>query len=405
MPIFTYQVRDASGRNDTGTLTANDVDEASGSLRKDGKIIISLQERSSDARAAETPPPQIGRIKRDDVIFLANQLAVMVETGVPLADALDSIVRQMRNADLKAVLKDICEQVKSGVEFSAALSRYPKVFSNLFVSLMRASEASGTMGTMLQRVSEYMRQERDTRKKIKGAMTYPVLMLSFCTLVIVAMLVFVLPRFQKIYDARDVILPLPTRFLLALSSGIALYWPYLLVGFAGAALAACYWFRSGAGRIMVDALRIHLPVIGPMCRKACLARSLRTMATMVSTGVGILEGLTLAAQVSGNHFFSCVWRQVAERVKGGESMSDALFENELIPSTVSQMISAGERSGRLGVVMDRVAQFCEDDLSISVKTVTSVIEPIMIVVMGLIVGGLAIALLLPVFSISNVAAH
>ena len=401
MPRFAYQTRDASGQSHTGVLEALSLDDATRTLRRPGAIVVDVRPQGPASTFAA--PPR--RVRHDEIIFFANQLAVMVDTGVNLTEALDSIAEQSENLALKAVVRDLSDEVKGGTEFSAALEKYPKIFNGLFVALMKASEASGTMGQMLQRVSDYMTQEREIRKRIKGAMTYPVCMLIFCVLVVVAMLVFVLPRFQKIYAGKSAVLPLPTRLLLGLSSAIVTYWPFILVGLAGLAFGLYLYFRSPGGRLLVHRTRISFPLIGSMYRKAYLARSLRTMGAMVSSGVGVLEGLEITAQASGNDVYAGIWRGLAERVKEGATISESLYDCRRIPRTISQMLEAGERTGKLGMVMDRVAKFCEDDLKVSVKTVTALIEPIMIVIMGCVIGGIAMALLLPIFSISKVIAH
>jgi len=398
---FAYQIRDASGQSRTGTVEAFSLDEASRMLRKPGTIIVDVRPEGEAPTLTGLPK----RIKRDEIIFFANQLAVMVDTGVNLTEALDAIAEQSEAPSVKAVVRELSDEVKGGTEFSAALAKHPKVFNGLFVALMRASEASGTMGEMLQRISEYMTQEREIRKRIKGAMTYPACMLIFCVLVVTGMLVFVLPRFQKIYAGKRAVLPLPTRALLGLSSAIVTYWPFLLVALAGLGVILYLYVRSPAGRLLAHRIRISIPLIGPMYRKAYLARSLRTMGAMMSSGVGVLEGLEITAQATGNEVYAGIWRDLAERVKEGATISESLYDCRRIPRTISQMLEAGERTGKLGLVMNRVAKFCEDDLKISVKTVTSLIEPIMIVVMGFIIGGIAMALLLPIFSISKVMAH
>ncbi|NLW87355.1 MAG: type II secretion system F family protein [Planctomycetes bacterium] len=357
---------------------------------------------ASPSAAVYAPRPK--KVKQDDVIFITTQLAVMIDTGVPLTEALDSIADQTDHTGVKAMISDISNQVKAGVEFSAALEAYPKAFGKLFVALMKASEASGTMGEMLIRGSDYMQQERETRKRVLGAMIYPVCMLSFCMLVVVALLIFVLPRFEKIYAGKDAILPAPTRFLLGLSNSLVTYWPLILGVLAVVIGGGVYYFRTSGGRLIADKLRLTLPLFGGMYRKASLARSLRTMATMVSTGVSMLDGLLITAQSSGNLLYEKLWLDLCDSVKEGSSLSDELAKCDLVPRTITQMISAGERTGRLGDVMVRIAVFCEDDLKVAVKTITTMIEPVMIIVMGLLVGGIAMALLLPVFSVSKIMA-
>jgi len=233
-------------------------------------------------------------------------------------------------------------------------------------------------------------------------MIYPACMMGFCVLVVVGLLVFVLPRFEKIYSGKGAVLPLPTRMLLAASNGIVHYWMYILGGLAAVITAAVAYFRSESGRRVGDRIKISTPIMGPMFRKACMARGFRTMATMVSTGVAMLDGLEITAKVSANYFYSRIWRRVADSVEQGAALTQEMYDDPLIPRTISQMIDAGERTGKLDMVMDRVARFCEEDLKVAVKTVTSLIEPIMIIFMGLIVGGIAMALLLPIFNMSKV---
>jgi len=354
------------------------------------------------ARPVSRSSGPLKKIKQEDIVFFANQLAVMVDTGVPLSDALDSIVNSSDHSGVVAMVNDLSEQVKGGVEFSVALESHRKHFSELFISLMRASEASGRMGDMLERCTKYMMQDRDTRKQIKGAMIYPACMMGFCVLVVVGLLVFVLPRFEKIYSGKGAVLPLPTRVLLTISRSMVAYWPFIFGGLAVAIIGLAIYFRSPSGRRFGDKLKISVPVVGNMFRKSCMARSFRTMATMVSTGVAMLEGLDITARVSGNYYFARLWRRVAGSVEEGAVLSREMYEDPLIPRMIAQMIDAGERTGKLDLVMDRVAQFCEDDLKIAVKTLTSMIEPAMIIFMGLVVGGIAMALLLPVFNMSKV---
>jgi type IV pilus assembly protein PilC len=355
---------------------------------------------ATDAAAPNINPAR-AKAKRDEVIFFTTQLAIMVETGVTLSEALDALADQTTEPVFKAVVSDLSSQVKGGVEFSAALEKYPRIFTRMFVALMKASEASGQMGTMLKRAADYMGQERETLKKIRGAMIYPICMMVFCTLVVIGLLIFILPRFEKIYSGKGAVLPLPTRFLLALSHGMTDYWFLLLPGVAALATGFYFFNRSEAGKRFMDTVRIRLPMVGVMYRKAYLARGLRTLGTMISTGVALLEGLEITSRIAGNRHFQAVWEAVAENAKQGGSITEELLKHKLVPGTITHMISAGERTGQLASVMNRVADFCEEDVKIAVKSVTSMIEPLMIIVMGIVIGGIAMALLLPVFSMSK----
>ncbi len=219
------------------------------------------------------------------------------------------------------------------------------------------------------------------------------------------MLILVLPKFEKIYAGKAEILPLPTRLLLGLSRGIMENWALIIAGIIMAAIAGWSYVHSESGRLLLDRIRINMPILGKMYRNAYLARSLRSLATMVSSGVSMLEGLAITARVSGNWFYKDVWNSLAEEVEKGSMLADHLSTSPFVPRTISQMIRAGEKTGHLAGVLDRCAEFCEDELKASIKTVTSMIEPLMIIVMGLVIGGIAIALLLPVFGISRVVAY
>ena len=380
----------------TGVMDARNGSEAAERLSAQGKTLVSVQ--------AETANPLRGlkRIKTDDTIYFATQLAVMVDTGVPLSEALDSIGESSEHPGMKAMVGDLAEQVKGGMEFSSALSKYQKIFGNLFVSLVRASEASGTMGSMLKRASEYMATARDTRKQVKGALIYPACMMVFCVLVVVGLLVFVLPRFEGIYAGKGKALPTPTRMLMDASRFIIGNWHFLLFGTLGTIGGLVYAVRTPEGRKIKDKLLIQMPMFGPLFKKACLARSLRTMSTMVTTGVAMLEGLEITSAVSGNYVYETLWNDLIERVRQGGTLAEELFSRPLVPRTIAQMIDAGERTGQLGPVMDRVAGFCEEELKVTIKALTGMIEPIMIIVMGTVVGGIAMALLLPIFKMSSV---
>ena len=356
--------------------------------------------RSADPSAPNIDPAR-AKAKRDEVIFFTTQLAIMVDTGVTLSEALDVLADQTTEPTFKAVVSDLSSQVKAGVEFSAVLEKYPRIFTRMFVALMKASEASGQMSTMLKRAADYMGQERETLKKIRGAMIYPICMMVFCTLVVIGLLVFILPRFEKIYSGKGATLPTPTRMLLAMSHGLTDYWFLLLPAVAALATGLYFFSRGEAGKHFMDTVRIRLPMVGVMYRKAYLARGLRTLGTMISTGVALLEGLEITSRIAGNRHFKDIWEAVAEHAKQGGSITEELIKHPLVPPTIAHMISAGERTGQLANVMNRVADFCEEDVKIAVKSVTSLIEPLMIIIMGIIIGGIAMALLLPVFSMSK----
>lgn len=402
MPNYVYQGRDTSGGSVAGRIQAASLQEAGRLLRADGKIILDLHEQSG----VEGPPvAAVQRVRRDDVMQLTHQLAVMVDTGVPLTEALDGIAEQTAHTGVQALVRDIGDQVKGGMPLSDALSRHPKHFNNLYLATVRASEATGRMGSMLHQLSEYLRGQREMRKQIRGAMVYPLVMLAFSLLVLVTMLGFILPRFRAIYAGKEAVLPAPTRFLLGLGDFVSGQWLALLGGVTVAGVAAAWYLGSPGGRRMLDAVRLHVPLAAPMYQKLYVSRALRTLATMITSGVTLLDGLEITAAVVGNTFHREMWLRIRERLKEGRTLTDELFASRLVPHGVAQMVASGEKSGRLASVMERVADYCETDLRIGIKALTGLIEPAMIVLMGAFVGAVAIALLLPVFSISKVVAH
>ncbi len=406
MARFAYHVRNGSGASAEGVLTAASLPEAMRTLRNDGNIIVDLHEQAGAGRTPEQAAAAVApKAKRDEVIFFANQLAIMVDTGVPLPEALDSIAEQSASPGFRAMLTDISADVKGGAPLSAALGKFPKAFNPLFVSMVKASEASGTMGKMLVRVARYLEEQRKVVKRVKGACAYPVAMLGFCVLVLIAMLVFILPRFEKIYMGKSAVLPLPTTILLNSSKFLVSYWPFILVALAAAVVGWVLFCRKPQGRLFMDKLRLNVPVLGPMFRKSYLARSLRTLATMIATGVNMLDALDITAEVAGNEYYRRVWLSLKEQVQQGSGLAEEMRKHPLLPRNVAQMVAAGERTGKLGMVLDRVAGFCEEELDTAVRTATSFIEPVMIIVMGFIVGGIAMSLLLPVFSLSKIVGH
>ncbi len=406
MATYRYKARDARGELMTGLLRATSVAEAGGMLRSESKFVVSLDEvdEAKAESAQQKARRKAGRIKRDDVISFAHQLAAMIDTGVPLSEALECIAEQCENAAFAEVLNEVYSHVQGGGELSAALKQYPKIFPPVMTSLVRASEASGTMGMMLDRVSGYLTKERQTAKKIKNALTYPAIMLIMITGVTVGLLVFVLPKFTTIFAQRGAALPLPTQLLIFLSSAVTEYWWAWLVGIVAAIAGFVFAGRTERGRRLIDRFKLTCPVLGDLFRKLYLTRAMRTMGTMIDAGVPILDMVAIVRDVTSNRWYEDLWDDLHERMQRGSQLSDGLFESPLIPRSISQMVYAGEKSGRLGVTMNKIAEFTELEFDEQVKTTTSLIEPAMTASMGVIIGFIAIALLLPIFTVGNVVA-
>jgi len=350
------------------------------------------------------------RIKSSDLILFATQLAVMLDSGVVLSDALDAIAEQAGDARFKAIILNISERVKGGDNFSKALAAYPCIFSNMFISMVKASEASGTMVDMLTVLTGYLNFEAETRKRIKGAMTYPIIMVLMAIAATGTLMFFVLPRFMRIYESRGAELPKLTRVLVAGSRILGNV--ELMTGIITTAIVVggflYYWSGTTTGRRVIDHIKVHIPVIGSMFVDMVVTRSMRIMATMVNTGVRLLDAIQVIQGSVDNYSFQKLWAEVHQRIQDGYQLSEAILIAEgsnLIAPGIIQMLRAGEKSGRLGEVCDKVSVFYEKKLEASIRNVMTMIEPLMITVLGAIIGTLAIALLLPVFRISSVIAH
>ena len=406
---YAYKARNSSGEVVTGTLAAASPEDVGARLRAEGLYPFAI-DRSALRVAPKLDDAQVRRneaakrVRREDVIAFAQQISVMLETGVPLSEALDSFRKQAPRQEFRQVLKVLCDDIDSGQSLSAAMAKWPRVFPGMMISLMKASEASGTLATMLGRVGDYLGQERRTVKQIKGALSYPIFMIISGIGITVFLMAFVLPRFAKIYDQRSATLPTPTKVLLGLSEFVTTQYMYYGPGLVIAVVLLVLWMRRPSGRRSADWLRLHFPVLKGMFGQLYLTRATRTMATLLSAGVSVLDVIDICRGVTGNVYYDDLWDAMEQGVREGRQVSDAVFESAIIPSNVASMISAGERSGRLPQVMERIADFSQEELDAAVSRVTAFIEPLMIVIMGVIIGGVALALLLPIFSMGRVMA-
>ena len=393
---YQYRVKDPLGNVLEGNLEAGSVEEATQQLRRDGFSVLEVQE--GDGAVAPLFPR---RIRKNDVIYKTSQLAIMVDTGITLSAALDGICQQEQNPTLKRVLDDLKKSVEAGQDFSTALARHPKLFDRTYVSLVRSSEATGSLGTMLDRIAGYLRKELETRGKIRAAMAYPAVMLVMAIGVTIFLLSYVLPKFTPLFTRQGAKLPLPTKIMMTVSDYLTGYW-YVWVALTVALVVGFVFGRkTPRGRIVWDWFKINAPLIGPLFRKVTISRSIRTLGTMIASGVPMLDALRLCSEVAGNYFYEQLWIHVQDRVSSGDQICDALAGNPLFPPMLVQMISSGEQTGKLDSVLERVSTYFDHEVETSVKTVTSMIEPIMITLMGVVVGGIGMALMLPIFQLSK----
>jgi len=350
------------------------------------------------------------KVKCDELISFATQLSVMLDSGVVLSEALDAISNQCNPGIFKQVLEDIAGKITSGDNFSSALSRYPKVFGTMFISMVHASEVSGKMSEMLEVLSGYLSADAETRKRVKSAMIYPVVMLLMSIAATGSLMFFVLPRFASIYDAKGASLPKLTQMLVGFSTvlGDAKIMTIAMTLMITGGFGIYYWRQTESGQKAMDWFQIHLPIFSGMFIDSVLTRSMRIMSTMIKTGVSLLDTLEVMKMSCGNYYFNRLWSVTDTKIRDGYQLSESILlapYSELVAPGIIQMLRAGEKSGQLADVCDRVSLFYEKKLQASIKTATSLIEPVMIIIMGGVIGTIAIALLLPVFRISSVMAH
>jgi type IV pilus assembly protein PilC len=416
MPSFTYSARDGSGSLVNGTISAASIAEASKLLRAEGKYPTAVQpadqtgDEGGGAAAAASAASAAGvtgkgvKISRADVIQFSTQLAIMVETGVTLSEALDCIAAQTRKTNVKRVVDDIARIVQGGGDFSSALARHPRSFPRLYVALIKASEKSGMMAKLLIRATTYLRDEAEILRRVKGALTYPGIMLAFALTTTTFLLAFVLPKFTSIYANKGAALPLPTKILMGMSDFLVGHWMALIAGIATTCVLGYLYFQTEGGSRIGHWIQINTPLLGRMFRKLHLARTLRMVGTMAGAGVNLVDAVHTAQELCGNSYFRDLWGRVSEQIQAGKQLSEPLFQSSLVPRGISQMLHSGEKSGKLSQVMEQVSGYAEDELKEQITELTRYIEPAMIVAMGMIIGGVALALLLPIFTISRVVA-
>ena len=403
MPQFRYEVKTRAGQSAAGTVAAGNLQEAAQQLRAQGSFILQLAEdkaAGAGGRSLRDINLSLGPSQKDVQAFTA-QLAVMVRAGISLRAALEGIADQTENPKFQKILRTIQADVESGKPFSQALARYPKQFSPLYVNMVRASELSGGFSKMLDRIAAYLTQQIETVQQVRGAMIYPGIIGGLAVGVTVFLLTFVLPRFTVIFAGKEEALPTPTKLLLFLSDLMVNRWYLILGGLAVLTWGTMLGLKTDQGRVLFDRLKLTVPLFKRMFRALYITRSLHAMGQLINAGVPMLDTIAITAEISGNVHYKRMWRRVYVAVKEGKKVSQPLSGSPLLPRATVQMIGAGEESGRLGEVLDEVSEFYNRELKAVIKGVTAMIEPLMIVVMGSVVGFIAMSIILPIFKLSQ----
>jgi len=402
MPIYRYETKGAGGAVQAGVITAASLADASQQLRSRGDFILSLAPGDSGVKKGQVFSLNVSfGPSAKDVLNFTSQLAVMIRAGISIRAAIEGISDQVENPKFKAMLVQMKKDVESGKQFSDALQRYPKNFSPLYINMVKASELSGGFSKMLDRIAGYLAQQIETASMVKGAMIYPGIIGTMAIGTTIFLLTFVLPRFMVIFKGKEAALPAPTKLLLALSNFMVNYWYVLLFALVAAIWGFVLMIRTDWGRLWWDKTKLTVPLFKKMFRALYISRSLHTMGQLINAGVPMLDTLAITAEISGNTLYRRMWRAVYSAVKQGKKISAPLQKNPLLPRSVVQMISAGEESGKLGEVLDEVSDFYARELKAVIKGVTAMIEPLMIVLMGSIVGFIAMSIILPIFKLSS----
>jgi type IV pilus assembly protein PilC len=405
MPTYRYQMCTTGGETSIGMMTANNALAAAQHLRSQGNIILQLT--ALNASGGKSAGQRLKALNYSsgpsarDILNFTTQLAVMIRAGISIRAALEGIADQSENPKFKDILLTIKQDVESGKQFSEALARYPKLFGPLYINMVRASEMSGSFSQMLERIAAYLAQQIETRAMVIGAMIYPSVIGTLAVGVTIFLLTFVLPKFAAVFAGKEAAMPWPTIFLMNLSAFMVVWWWAVVLAMLVGVLSLFFYIRTESGGWWFDATKLRFPLFKRMFRALYISRSMQTMGELVNAGVPMLDTLSITGEISGNRLFKRLWDNVYNSVNQGKKIAQPLQKSKLLPTAVVQMISAGEESGKLGEVLDQVSTFYAKQLREVIKTVTSMIEPIMIILMGSVVGFIAMAIILPIFKLST----
>jgi type IV pilus assembly protein PilC len=394
---YTYRVRDQRGSLVTGEIVADSPELVVNRLRDMKLIPLEIKAKRAGLQREFTLRP--GRVKLKDLAVFSRQFATMINSGLPLLRTLTILEEQTEAAELKKRLSAVRLSVERGSSLSAALAEHPRTFPALYIAMCRAGETAGTLDVILLRLADTMEKEVTLRQKVKSAMTYPIVVFSMVVLILIAMLVFVVPTFEDLYSSLGGTLPLPTRILLAVSEAVRSLFLFFVAGVVLLIFVFRRWLRSERGRRAFDRLKLRVPIFGPLFQKTALARFARTLSVMSRSGVPILQSLDIVAETVRNAVVADAVRDVQASVKEGESLAAPLSKHKVFPPMVVQMMSVGEETGALDTMLEKVADFYDEEVSSMVESLTSLIEPVMIAVVGGAVGVIVISLYLPLFRI------
>jgi len=399
MPIYQWKGEDRKGTAQSGEVEANNESAVRAQLHR--MQIKATKIKKKPKELFENVAFMQPKVTTPDVVVFSRQFSTMIDAGLPLIQSLDILQSQQENKTFKKTLKEIKESVEEGSTLAEALGKYPKIFNELFVNMVAAGEAGGILDTILDRLSSYMEKTEKLKKQVKGAMTYPIIVLCIAFIVVGVILVFVIPVFEKMFADFGGALPAPTQIVVGISRFAKGNIHYMIGAIVVFIFAFKRFYATAKGRVLMDDIMLKLPVFGPLLRKVAVAKFTRTMSTMISSGVPILEALEIVAKTAGNKTVEAAIFNVRSGITEGRTMADPLGESGVFPSMVVQMVAVGESTGALDSMLGKIADFYDDEVDSAVENLTAMIEPFMMVFLGATIGGLVVSMYLPIFKMAG----
>jgi type IV pilus assembly protein PilC len=394
MPTYTYTARAANGELKTATIDAPSREEVVAQLRRQRMSVVKVDEETKKVKTR-------GSIKMRDIVIFTRQFSTMINAGLPLVQALDILAKQTENKVLSEVTKAVVFDVESGHTVADALAKHNNAFSDLYVNMVAAGEAGGILDTILMRLATFMEKNDALVRKVKGAMIYPGVIMSVAAIAICVLLIFVIPVFETMFGSVGLALPLPTRIVIAMSRFLKGFWWAIGGGGVGMFFLMKRYYASSSGKLNIDKLLLKMPVLGDVLRKSAVSRFTRTLGTLISSGVSILDGLEITAKTAGNRVIQDAIMQSRASIAGGDTIAAPLQKSAVFPPMVISMIAVGEQTGGLDEMLSKIADFYDEEVDAAVGGLLSLLEPIMIVFLGVVVGGMVVAMYLPIFDMIN----
>lgn len=400
MPVYDYKAKDRDGATITGAVEAPNEVVAQDTLKEKELIVVNLTERKRTT-LFQSSLGFFNRVPKKDVVLFARQLAVMISATVPIVQALRILVKQTSNITFKIIISEIADEVDGGAKLSASLARYPQAFSDFFIHMIRSGETTGKLDETLNYLADQQEKDYDLESKIRGAMIYPGFILSAMVVIGALMMIFVIPKLTDALQAGGAQLPLATRVLIGASTFLKNFW-WLIIGLAGVIIALLrLYLRTPTGRRQFDTLKFHLPVFGNIFQKIYLVRFSRSFSTLIASGIPVTKALEIVADVIGNVIYKELTLSTIQEVEAGNSIATILVQNKIVPAMLPQMMIVGEQTGKLDLILDKLAAFYSKELENLVANLVSIIEPLILVIMGGAVAVIVMAILLPLYNLSN----